>query len=87
MVSLEDTLDMTLEFHDWYFEFSDDFRVYSKGVESKKVLSELIRKVDEDTLFALLDKHLPCLDQINLLSYGVSQTVLKRLEESKKVQE
>ena len=58
-------LERMLQFHDWYYEFSDDHSAWKKGVaqrdainqEQKRLLSEGL--ADPTEIVALADKYRP----------------------------
>tara|TARA_B100000029_G_C17598462_1_gene964974 strand:- start:3777 stop:3980 length:204 start_codon:yes stop_codon:yes gene_type:complete len=44
LYSLEDLKDL-LEKHDWYYTFSDDYKVYRKGVKSEALIKKVVKEV------------------------------------------
>lgn len=55
-----------LKFHDWYFEWSDDHRVWSKGNINWKILQEKQKKLD--LTFEIWNKYAPKDFQANTAS-------------------
>ena len=41
-------LDQMLKDHDWYFSYSDDFRVWKKGEEEHKKIMDMVKKLGKD---------------------------------------
>lgn len=41
---LVNELETLLVSHDWYYDYSDDIRVFKKGIEQKKRIKELMVK-------------------------------------------
>lgn len=46
-----------LEYHDWYFNYSDDHRVWSAGNDAQHVLRAEQKRLDPD--FYLWNQHAP----------------------------
>ena len=52
-------LDKALKTHDWYYEMTDDFRVWKKGSAELKNIHSLIKQVDKNMAMKLWKKYLP----------------------------
>jgi hypothetical protein len=52
-------LEKALKTHDWYYEFSDDHRVFTKGTAELKNIYNLIGQVDKKTAGKLWNKYAP----------------------------
>ena len=46
-----------LKYHDWYYVYSDDSRVYRRGAEAEKALSALQKQLDPD--YKIWNEHAP----------------------------
>lgn len=57
--SEEALLERALKEHDWYYDFSDDGRVFRNGEASYNKLIKIFRTVDKEKALALWAKHAP----------------------------
>ena len=57
------TLEKLLQNHDWFYQYSDDFKVYSSGQEAWNTINVVMKALKEavfsDEVDILYDKYLP----------------------------
>jgi hypothetical protein len=52
-------LETALKKHDWYYSYSDDSRVYRRGVDEQNEIRRLLRAVPRDQAKAFWQKFAP----------------------------
>ena len=55
------SLDKMLEYHDWFYQYSDDHRYYKKGSEENKIIHEKIKELGGwcPRIVTMWNKHAP----------------------------
>lgn len=64
MPTLLETYTNQLIRHDWSYDWSDDYSVWSKGNEQRKALSVMQKQLDPD--FTIWNKHAPADYQVTI---------------------
>jgi hypothetical protein len=52
-------LELTLRHHDWWYQMSDDYGVYSSGEKARKNIEAMMKKVEPSVAKELYEKYCP----------------------------
>ena len=74
-ILLED-LEQDLKSHDWYFNYSDDGRVYRKGAQELENILDQMKKMDSKEAQSLWNKYAPKVQKFPL---GIYKSSVKKV--------